>query len=105
MIALDGEGNFTALNPAAERFYSHTSAELLGQPLTTVLDPFSHEKARLMVERTFQEGGVEDWELDHIRTERVPILVSYTTSVIRDELGTISGCVAVGRDLTHNLDL
>jgi len=105
MIALDLDGKFIALNPAAERFYALTAAELLGQPLTMILDSFSHEKSRLMLERTFQDGGVEDWELDHIRSDHALILVSYTTSVLYDEKNTVRGCVAVGRDLTCNVEL
>jgi two-component system, NtrC family, sensor kinase len=105
MLALDQAGCFVALNPAAERFLARPAADLLGQPFTTVLDPFSHEKAALMLDRTLAEGGVVDWELDHLQPTGAPVLVGYTTSVWRDDAGQAGGLIAIGRDLTGQLEL
>ena len=49
MLTLDCAGMFTSLNPAAERCFACAAVELLGRPFTVVLDPFSAEKANLMI--------------------------------------------------------
>jgi len=53
-IILENNGNFIALNPAAEHLFGISVAKLVGQPFITVLDPYSHERARLMVEKTLR---------------------------------------------------
>lgn len=105
MLTLDRDGNFTSLNPAGERFFARPAALLLGRPFSEVLDPFSHRKAALMLERTFVEGGVTDWELDHLQPTGLPLLVGYTTTALRDQSGRTLGLGAVGRDLTETLKL
>jgi PAS domain S-box-containing protein len=105
MLTLDGAGMFTSLNPAAERCFARSAAELLGQPLTTVLDPFSAEKAATMIARTLSEGGVTDWELDHVQPAGPPVLVGYTTTALRDDAGVVVGLGALGRDLSAKLEL
>lgn len=105
LLTLDPAGIVTSMNPAAERLCGRPAAECIGQPFETMLDPFSHTKARLMLKHTFAEGGVQDWELDHLQPERAPILIGYTTSVLIGADGTTLGLAAVGRDLSQTLDL
>ena len=69
LITLDLDGNFTSVNPTAEQIYALSEAQLLGHPFNTVLDLYSHEKAAMMLERTIAEGGVSEWELDHVRPD------------------------------------
>jgi two-component system NtrC family sensor kinase len=104
-IVLDRQGNFVALNPAAEKLFAHSAVALVGLPFATVLDAFSHDKASLMVTRTLAEGQLVDWELDHIQVSGAPILVGYTTTVLNDETGEVVGIGAVGHDLTSKLEL
>ncbi len=105
LLTLDPAGIVTSMNPAAERLCVRPAAECIGQPFETMLDPFSYTKARLMLEHTFAEGGVQDWELDHLQPGRAPILIGYTTSVLTGADDTLLGLAAVGRDLSRTLDL
>ncbi len=105
LITLDLDGNFTSVNPTAEQIYAQSEAQLLGLSFYTVLDIYSHDKAAMMLERTIAEGGVSEWELDHVRPDGPPILLGYTTSVIREESGNPIGVGAIGFDLTSKLDL
>lgn len=105
LLTLDPSGNITSMNPAAERLCGRSAAECVGQPFEILLDPFSHAKARLMLEYTFATGGVQDWELDHLQPGRAPILIGYTTSVLTGADGTTVGLAAIGRDLSQTLNL
>ena len=104
-IILDINGDFIGLNPAAERLFGKTVNELMGRHFTTVLDPFSRKKALLMIEKTFSEGGVSEWELDHLQSDDSPVLLGYSTSILHDEAGDVTGLGAIGFDLTHKLQL
>ncbi len=105
MLTFDLAGRFTSLNPAAARQFARSATDLLGLPFETVLDVYSHAKARLMLERTLVEGSVSDWELDHLQPDGSPVLIGYTTSLLYDDTGELTGIAAVGRDLTRTLDL
>jgi two-component system, NtrC family, sensor kinase len=105
IISLDLDGRFTSLNPAAENLFARQASELIGQPFDTVLDQSSHEKADLMFQRVFENGQVDDWELDHARTGSVPFLVGYSASLLLDDDGQPFGIIAIGRDLSMQLDL
>jgi PAS domain S-box-containing protein len=105
LLTLDMEGNFISLNPTAEKIFSRPAAELIGKPFTVVLDPFSHQKAAMMIARTLAEGGVAEWELDHLRGDDTPVLLGYTTTRLQDEKGHVLGLGAYGVDLSAKLDL
>ena len=105
LVTLDCAGNFTSLNPAAARLFGHPAADLLGQPMTMVLDPFSHTKATLMIEQTLAQGSVADWELDHLRPDGELTLVGYTTCRLADGAGAVVGIGAVGHDFSAKLEL
>jgi len=105
IFALDPEARFIALNDAAEKLFSKTANTLIGQPITIVLDSYSHKKAINMVTTTLETGKVFDWELDHTQPDREPILVGYTTCLLHDTENNLVGIGAVGRDLTDKLEL
>jgi PAS domain S-box-containing protein len=105
MLTLDLEGKFTGVNPAAERLMGRDAASLIGQPLTVVLDPYSHAKAALMLERALAEGQVAGWELDHRQPAGPPVLVAYTATRLQAPSGQVLGVGAIGRRLSDQLEL
>ncbi len=105
MLTMSLDMSLTSLNPAAERLFARPASELLGRAFTTVLDPYSHAKGVLMLERTLADGCVTEWELDHIQPHGPPVLVGYTTTVLRNEAGEAIGLGAVGHDLTAKMEL
>jgi PAS domain S-box-containing protein len=105
MITLDLAGNFTGVNAEAERIFDQPADKLIGEPFSVVLDSFSYEKANLMIERTMKEGSVSEWELNHIQPDQSPILLGYTTTLIKDETGLVIGLGAIGVDQTSKLIL
>ena len=105
LFTLDDHGRLTGLNPAAEQLFGAGAASLSGRPLTTLLDPFSHAKAALMLERVREQGRVESWELDHLQPAGPPVLVSYTATRLLAPSGEIVGVAAVGRRQSDQLAL
>ena len=105
VFVLDVSGRFISLNSAALSLFRDSRKNLSGQHLHKVLDQYSHAKGDEMITRTLEEGAVKDWELNHTQPDHEPILIGYTTSILRKSDGAIEGIAAIGRDLTGKLDL
>lgn len=77
-LTLDAGGHLLALNSAAATLFGRPAPELVGTAFATLVDPFSREKAALMIARVLAEGSANDWELNHPRPDAPPLVVSYT---------------------------
>jgi two-component system NtrC family sensor kinase len=104
-FALDPGGRFISINHAAERLFKRCDKDLAGQHFHKVLDTYSFSKADQMVRLTLENGSVSDWELDHAQPESEPVLVGYTTCILRDKHDQLVGIGAVGHDLTDKMEL
>lgn len=104
-VVLDGAGIVLALNPAAARLYGHPAGALVGLPFVEVVDPFSREKAALMVAEALTQGSAHDWELYHPQTGAPPLPVSYTAWRWRSEPAARFAVAAIGQPLTAAVSL
>ncbi len=104
-VVLDGAGVLLALNPAAARLYGRPAAALAGLPFVEVVDPFSREKAALMIAEALTQGAAHDWELYHPRTGAPPLLVSYTAWRWRPDPAARFAVAAIGQPLTAAVSL
>jgi len=88
VIGSDLNGNINYWNPAAENILLHTSADVFGLPLATVLP------------KGIIASGASPLETQAIRKDGIPIDVALTTSQIRDHSGTLLGHSCIIRDIT-----
>ena len=98
-------GIITSWNPAAERLFGYTAAEVIGKPITILFPP-----DRLPEEEHFQAtiragGSVDHFESVRVRKDGALINVSVTLSPIRDAAGTIVGISKIARDITEQVKL
>ena len=110
VIATDGGGRVTFMNPVAESLTGWTEGDARGRPLDEVFSIFS-EQTRAVVEspvsRVLREGGVVGLA-NHtlLRSKRgVEIPIDDSGAPIRNESGRILGVVLVFRDVTQDLSL
>jgi two-component system, LuxR family, sensor kinase FixL len=101
IIGKDLHGVVLYWNPAAERLFGLTAAEMTGQPITRIIPP-----ARIEEEMSILRQVGEGLRLDHFETERLDrggqtIPVSLTISPIRDAAGVVVGLSNVVRDLSE----
>src|ERR1035437_2097093 len=95
------DGAITSWNPAAERMYGYSSAEIIGKP-AKLLTP----KGRTGEIKTFLAQIKIGQHVEHLETKRVRkdgtvFPVSLTVSPIRDADGAIIGTSVIHRDLTE----
>lgn len=105
LITLDAAGRLLALNPAAAALLGRPPADLISTPFVDLVDPFSREKAALMLEQALTEGAAHDWELNHPRPDAPPALVSYHAWSWRPSPDASPQVAAVGLPLGAALDL
>ena len=98
-IVLDAATRILALNAAAAALFARPAAELIAQAFTDIVDPFSREKAALMVAEALAEGVTYDWELNHPRPDAPPTLVTYTAWSYSHDQAYPYAVAAIGRPL------
>jgi PAS domain S-box-containing protein len=105
VLGLDPAGHFLSANPAACKLFHAGGKDLTGMHFHSVLDSYSFSKADQMIQLTIQNGSVRDWELDHAQMDSEPVLVGYTTWILKNADGSLAGIGAVGHDLTEKTEL
>jgi PAS domain S-box-containing protein len=98
IIVLDPDGRVERWNPAAERIFGWTEAEVLGRPY-----PLSREAERPEAEDLLRAAlrgeSVVGLETVRIRKDGAPVHVGISTAPLRDVQGRIAGTVAVLEDI------
>jgi PAS domain S-box-containing protein len=97
------DGTITSWNPAAERVYGYSFAEIIGvaAKILTPSDRVSEMKA--VLEQIRAGRPVEHLETKRIRKNGQLFPVSLTISPIRDPGGTVVGTSVIHRDLTEQM--
>ena len=85
------DGIVTSWNPAAEKLYGYTAAEMIGKPIV-ILIPSDHpdEEAQIL-ERIRRGERISGYETKRIKKDGTLMDVSLTVSPIKDGLGRVIG--------------
>jgi PAS domain S-box-containing protein len=100
IITLTAKGEITLWNPAAERAFGWTEAEVLGKPLPFIPDAKLDEH-REMRTRDLAGQGFAGKEVRRVRKDGSPIDLSVSTAPLLDEHGNIVGIMSLYIDITE----
>ena len=101
IIAKTVDGTITAWNPAAERMFGYSAAEIVGRS-TNVLFPADRLKeSEDMMARTCKGESIASFETVFLRKDGRPLDVSVTISPLKNETGKIIGSSKILRDVTE----
>jgi len=94
------DGIIRSCNPATQRLFGYSAAELVGQPVRMLIPPDRQAEEDLILGRIRRGERVDHFETVRITKEGRPIDVSVTVSPVRDEAGVIVGASKIVRDIT-----
>jgi len=95
------DGVITSWNPAAERIYGYSAAEVIGQSVSLLVPPDHPDELRHILEQIRRGERVDHVETIRMRKDGQPIHVSLTVSPIKDATGQITGASTIARDITE----
>ena len=101
IIAKTPDGTITSWNRGAELIYGYTAAEVVGKPITVLINPDRPDEMEDILARIRHGERVEHYETTRVRKDGKPISVSLTVSAIYDSSGCLIGVSSIARDITE----
>jgi PAS domain S-box-containing protein len=95
------DGIVTSWNPAAERLFGWSAAEMVGQSILRVIPETLHAEEAELLARLREGHRIERHETKRLRKDCAIIDVSLTISPIRDASGRIVGASKIAHDITE----
>jgi len=94
------DGLVTSWNPAAERIFGYSAADMQGQSLMRLVPPERAAEERTVLDRIRRGEPAQLLETVRLRKDGQAIAVSLTTSPIRDTQGRLVGASRMARDIS-----
>ena len=101
IISHDLDGLITSWNPAAERMYGYTAAEVKGHPIGLIIPPDRADEEAEVVSRVRRGERVAPFDTARRRKDGSVIDVALTISPIRDRDGRVVGASKTARDVSQ----
>ena len=93
-------GIITSWNPAAERLFGYTAAEIIGRPISILMPPERHDDMESILNRVRKGERVDHFETVRISKAGRRIAVSLSVSPVKDAEGRIVGAAKIARDIS-----
>jgi PAS domain S-box-containing protein len=101
IVSKDLNGIILSWNPAAERMFGYTAAEVIGKSITIIIPPDRLSEETYVLSRIRSGKPIEHFETIRIRKDGSQVPISLTTSPIRDTTGRVIGASKIARDITE----
>ena len=101
IISKDLDGTITSWNSGAERIFGYRAQEIVGQPITRLVPPDRLVEEEGIISRLRQGKNVSAFETVRVRKSGEAIVVSVTSSVIKDAAGRVIGASKIVRDISE----
>jgi diguanylate cyclase (GGDEF)-like protein/PAS domain S-box-containing protein len=103
IIGLTLDGMVTDWNPAAERLYGYSKAEMLGRSIAALVPPELHGRTGNLLEKVRAGEVVRQLDTRRMAKDGRRIDVSISMAPIRDAAGAIVGAAAFTRDISMRI--
>jgi PAS domain S-box-containing protein len=100
IVSKDLNGIVQSWNPAAERIFGYTAAEMIGRPIEVIFPPDRKDEEPKILERLRRGERVDHFETVRRRKDGTLIDVSVTISPVLSPTGQVIGASKIARDVT-----
>jgi PAS domain S-box-containing protein len=100
VVSVDLNGAILTWNPAAERLFGYSAAEVRGRPIDIIIPPDRLEEAGDITRKVLQGQPIERCETVRIRKDGTRRFVSLSLSAIQDADGRLIGTGGIAHDIT-----
>jgi PAS domain S-box-containing protein len=101
IVSKDMNGIITTWNPAAERTFGYTAAEIIGLPILTIIPPELRDEEAVIMRRLRAGERIEHFETVRLRKNGERIHLSLTLSPIKDRSGRVIGASKFARNISE----
>jgi PAS domain S-box-containing protein len=105
VASLDPTGRIVTWNQAAERVSGLGAEQVRGQSLLSLCADEHGPVMTAMLQRLARGESVQNTEVDLLPASGQQVPIAWSCSSMQDEVGNVTGIVAVGRDLTERRQL
>jgi PAS domain S-box-containing protein len=100
IVSKDLDGTIRSWNPAAERIFGYTAAEMVGGSVFKLIPPELHDEEHSLLSRIRRGEHVAHYETERVRKDHRRVRISLTLSPLLDSTGRLIGASAIKRDVT-----
>ncbi len=105
IIGKTTDGVIMTWNPAAERMYGYTAAEIIGQPITVLCPPDRVAEIQEILRKIGNDERVLYHESVRQRKDGTVFPVSVTISPVHDDRHSLIGASSIARDISERYRL
>jgi len=95
------DGIVTSWNHGAEMLFGYTAAEIVGQPILTVIPPALRDEEERLLSAIRRGESIKHYETTRVARDGHVLEVSVSLSPIRDHEGRIIGAAKIARDISE----
>jgi len=100
IISRDMDEKIFSWNSGAEKIYGYKANEIIGKSIFSIIPKDKTQEYKDLISSVLAGKQVKQFETKRMRKDGQLIVVSLTTSLIKNESGEIIGISTVGRDIT-----
>jgi PAS domain S-box-containing protein len=101
IISKNLNGTITSWNPAAEKMFGYTEAEVLGQNISLIIPEELLNEEHVIISRIKRGERIHHYETVRKRKDGSLFVVAVTVSPIKDEKENIIGASKIARDISE----
>jgi two-component system cell cycle sensor histidine kinase/response regulator CckA len=101
IVSKDLDGTILTWNPAAERIFGYTAAEMVGSSIFKLIPPELHAEEHEVLRRIRQGERVDHFETTRRRKDGTLFPIDVTVSPIRNAAGEVVGASSIKRDISE----
>ncbi len=105
IVTKDLDGTIRGWNPAAERIFGYSAAEMVGQPIFRLIPPELMDEEHDILRRIRAGHHVAHYETTRLRKDGHRILIALSVSPLRDASRSLIGACSIKRDVTGQRQL